>query len=116
MEKHTAGYMSRVETPDRINYLHTPSRFGGPARSSLELKEDGPAAAVTVFNDTPATVQLCLRYGSFDATVHITASQARAIASALFEAATDAERLQREAHLADFEDSTWPAMAATQED
>jgi len=87
------GYMTRVESSDRISYLHTPSRYTDKLLNGLEISEDGPAAHVTVFKSGDQMVQLCLMHGGFSVAVHITPTQARAIASALFEAAADTERL-----------------------
>jgi hypothetical protein len=87
------GSMSRVEGKDRISYLHTPSRHTGNLLSGMELAEDGPFAHVNVFKDSDHRVQLCLMHWGFSSAIHITASQARVIASALLEAAADSERM-----------------------
>ena len=86
------GGMSRVEGKDRITYLHTPSRHTGKLLGGMELAEDGPVAHVNVFKDSDR-VQLSLDHRGFSSAVHISASQARAIASALLAAADDSERL-----------------------
>lgn len=87
------GGMPRVEGKDRITYLHTPSRHTGKLLGGMELAEDGPVAHVNVFKDSDHRVQLSLMHWGFSSAVHISASQARAIASALLAAADDSERL-----------------------
>lgn len=120
--KHTEGRFERDEQTDRITYLKTPMDFGSGDWSSLKLARyygdsTRQTAAVTLHKDVPERVQLALEFGSFGATVHISAHQARQIAMALAEAASDIDRMALDAKLAeepaqlDFVNSTWPQMA-----
>lgn len=117
--KHTEGRFERDEQSDRITYLKTPMEFGGGEWSSLKLARyygdsTRQSAAVTLHKDVPERVQLALEFGSFGATVHISAHQARQVAMALAEAAADMDRMALESAIhqpKDFVQSTWPLMA-----